>query len=224
MSAHDDEHEPIPGLPRALPPGESIVWQGSPAWRPLARQVFKIRWVAGYLAVMLLARGVVAYSSQEDPGAALAALATMAVLFGAALAILALMAWLHARSAIYTITTHRIVMRIGPALSMTWNVPFRRITSADLVLAEDGIGDVVMRVDERGGARSWLLWPHVCSGPRFEVRPALRCLPDSERVAERLRAAVVAWSSRHAQDVRLGRVQAAHAETAVGPGMALETH
>jgi len=40
------EIEPIPGLPGNLPPGESIVWQGSPDWQTLARAVFHTRLVA----------------------------------------------------------------------------------------------------------------------------------------------------------------------------------
>ena len=37
------EIEPIPGLPGNLPPGESILWQGSPDWQAFARSVFHTR-------------------------------------------------------------------------------------------------------------------------------------------------------------------------------------
>ncbi len=66
MSAMEHEDEPVPGLPQELPEGESIVWQGSPAWRPLARNVFKTRWVAAYFAVLVVARVVMLVSSGED--------------------------------------------------------------------------------------------------------------------------------------------------------------
>jgi hypothetical protein len=100
-------------------------------------------------------------------------------------------------------------MRIGPALSMTWNVPFRRIVAADLQLSDDGTGDIVLRVDEKGGARTWLLWPHVAPGHFFDPRPALRSLPHAERVAEKLRNAVVSWGAQHARSVQVAREAAA---------------
>jgi hypothetical protein len=98
MSAMEHEDEPVPGLPQELPEGESIVWQGSPAWRPLARNVFKTRWVAAYFAVLVVARVVMLVSSGEDMTSAAESLATMVVLFAGALGILALMGWLHAPS------------------------------------------------------------------------------------------------------------------------------
>jgi hypothetical protein len=224
MSAQDHEHEPIPGLPHELPPGESIVWQGGPAWRSVARHVFKIRWVAGYFVAMLFARGAMAFSSGEDATSALGSLALMTTLFGAALGVLALLGWMHARSTIYTITTHRVVMRIGPALAMTWNLPFRRIVSADLLSREDGLGDIVLRVDEAGSARAWLLWPHVEPGRLLDARPALRCLPDAERVARTLKDAVVTWSRRNARDVQVAPQITKQPAPTLEPSMALESH
>ena len=47
------ENEPIPGLPGRLPPGERILWQGSPEWRALARTAFHTRLVAGYFAALV---------------------------------------------------------------------------------------------------------------------------------------------------------------------------
>ena len=46
------EVEPIPGLPGLLPPGEQILWQGSPDGRALARSAFHVRIVAGYFAIL----------------------------------------------------------------------------------------------------------------------------------------------------------------------------
>jgi hypothetical protein len=188
-----------------LPEGESIVWQGSPAWRPLARDVFKTRWVAAYFAVLVVGRIVMLALSGEDVSAAAESIATMLALFAGALGILTLVGWLHARSTLYTITTHRVVMRIGPALSMTWNLPFRRIVSADLRLSDDGTGDIVLRVDDKGPTRSWLLWPHIAPGHFFDPRPSLRSLPRAERVAEKLQAAVAKWGAEHAGSVQVGR-------------------
>ena len=46
------ENEPIPGLPGVPPPGETILWQGSPDRRSLARTAFHTRLVAGYFALL----------------------------------------------------------------------------------------------------------------------------------------------------------------------------
>ena len=59
------EAEPIRGLPGLLPPGELILWQGSPAPLLLARSAFHVRAVAIYFALltamaigMVLVRGM----------------------------------------------------------------------------------------------------------------------------------------------------------------------
>ena len=46
------EHEPIPGLPGIPPPGEQILWQGSPDWHVLARTAFHTRFVTGYFILL----------------------------------------------------------------------------------------------------------------------------------------------------------------------------
>ena len=44
MSDHDKdfEFESQPGLPKPLPPGEELLWQGSPDPATLAREAFKL--------------------------------------------------------------------------------------------------------------------------------------------------------------------------------------
>ena len=42
------------------------------------------------------------------------------------------MAWLSARNTVYTITDRRVVMRIGIVLTLTFNLPFKRIAAAGL--------------------------------------------------------------------------------------------
>jgi hypothetical protein len=44
------------------------------------------------------------------------------------------LAWLSARTTVYTITDKRVVMRIGIVLSLTFNLPLRQIESAGLKL------------------------------------------------------------------------------------------
>ncbi len=48
------------------------------------------------------------------------------------------MAWLSARSTVYTLTDRRMVMRMGIVLTVTFNLPFKRIAAADMAPAPRG--------------------------------------------------------------------------------------
>ena len=141
MSAEDLEFEPVPGLPSDLPPGETLLWQGRPDWKSLARHTFKVRMLAAYFAVFATFRLVVAVQRHQGL-AGFAQVLLLCALAAGCLGVLSLMAWAYARATVYTITSRRLVMRIGIALPMTWNLPFRRIASADLTVRNDGRGDI----------------------------------------------------------------------------------
>ena len=47
------ETEPVRGLPAPLPAGETLLWQGSPAWWPLARSAFHFDKIAIYFGLMI---------------------------------------------------------------------------------------------------------------------------------------------------------------------------
>jgi hypothetical protein len=55
--APEHEFEAQPGLPEPLPPGERLLWQGSPDWRVLAREAMHTRMLSVYFAVLLAWRG-----------------------------------------------------------------------------------------------------------------------------------------------------------------------
>ncbi|MEM8665766.1 MAG: PH domain-containing protein, partial [Pseudomonadota bacterium] len=57
IAAQDDfDYEPVPGLPEKLPKGERVLWSDVPDWRAVALDVFHIRAIAIYAAVILLWR------------------------------------------------------------------------------------------------------------------------------------------------------------------------
>jgi len=194
MSAEDLEFEPVPGLPSELPQGETLLWQGRPDWRALARHTFKVRMLAGYFAVFAAFRLVVAVQRHQG----LEGFTQVLLLSGLAtgcLAVLSLMAWAYARATVYTITSRRLVMRIGIALPMTWNLPFKRIASADLTVRKDGRGDISLQLTSPNRI-AWLhLWPHVAPWQFVKARPTFRTIAEPARVAAILGAAVQAWSS-----------------------------
>jgi hypothetical protein len=53
MSVGEYEHEPVRGLPEYLPDDETLVWQGEPDWRVMARRVFHLRSVGIYFALLI---------------------------------------------------------------------------------------------------------------------------------------------------------------------------
>lgn len=198
MSAEEHEFEPVPGLPAELPAGERIVWQGRPEWRMLARRGFKVRWLAAYFGVFVAARTISTVMTGQWLDGALQLLAMIAV-FSACLGLCQLLAWLAARSTLYTITTHRVVMRIGVALPITWNLPFARIAAADLVVRPEGDGDVVLRLVAPDRVALFHLWPHSQVTRLLRASPALRAIAEPTMVAARLEQAVAQWSAEHGE-------------------------
>jgi len=188
---HEHEFEPVCGLPEQLPPGEKLLWQGSPDWRALALRAFHVRKLVVYFAALLVLRVMVLLGGESTPlQMALSAL-WMVALGVVAVGSITLVAWLSARAAVYTITDKRIVMRIGIVLTLTFNLPFKRIESAGLHLDADGSGDIPLTL--AGGDRiAWLnLWPHARPWRLTQPEPMLRCVP---RAAEVARLLSQAWS------------------------------
>ncbi|HML41550.1 MULTISPECIES: photosynthetic complex putative assembly protein PuhB [Hyphomicrobium] len=184
------DSEPVPGLPEHLPEGERILWQGRPEWVALARRAFHVSGVAIYfvvLAVVLAWHELSASGTTRDAVQAAAGVVPGALV---ALALLAALAALTTRSALYTITTRRVVMRFGIALPIVLNIPFKQIKSADLRVYSDGTGDIPLVVSAPKRQSMVVLWPHVRPWRARDPQPMLRCIPDASRVAEILAAAL----------------------------------
>ena len=180
----------VRGLPGPLPAGEQLLWQGAPCWRTLARRVFHIRKLALYFAVMLGWRIVSAMDG--GIGAALASTTSFLVLALIAIGLLALLAWLIARTTVYTVTDRRVVMHFGVALPMSVNVPFRTIESAALRAYPDGSGDIPLALAPGERIGYVALWPHARPWRYARTQPMLRGVPDVERAARILARALAA--------------------------------
>ncbi len=211
MSEHHDDFqvEPIRGLPERPPEGEKILWQGAPNWWALARDALNLYWVAVYFVALATWRGAV----HADLGGWQMGLKATIPYFGMGLVaclILAGIALVLAKTTVYTITNRRIAMRIGAALTVTLNVPFTMIASADLKSNRDGTGTIAL--DLLGETRlSYLVcWPHVRPWKMARTQPALRAIPDAGRIAAMLgEAAKTRIEERRAQEqVRIAEVPA----------------
>lgn len=192
MDEYDDE--PVPGLPERLPPGEFMVWQGTPDWKQLAVEALHVRKVAIYFGLLVAWKLVSTMSDGLGMGAALSA-ATPVLLAGVlGIGLLAVLSYASAKSALYTITNHRVVMRFGAALPMTINLPFDQIESASAVVDEMGKGSIALKLKAPNRIAYMILWPHVRPWRLKQVEPMLRALPDADKasatLAEQLKASL----------------------------------
>ena len=190
--APEHEFEAVHGLPAALPAGEHIIWQGSPDVASFARNAFHIRALTGYFALLLILRGVFAIA---DGASYIEALRSEAPLFALALiglGLVWLLAYLASRSAVYTLTDRRIVMRIGIVLSVTFNLPLKTLTSAGLKVNSDGTGDIPLSLQSEFNIAYLHLWPHARPWQLRHTQPMFRSIANVERVATLLTKATLA--------------------------------
>jgi len=191
VSPHDDfAFDPVKGLPEHLPQGEVMLWQGSPRWQSLAVRAFHIRKVAIYFACLAGAQSLLRFAEGADAGDALKPFIWYSILALLSIAILTSLAWLSARTTIYTITNKRVVMRIGMALPLTLNLPYVKIDGADLKLYQDGTGDLPLKLTS-GDRLAWaVLWPHARPFRFRHPEPMLRAVPDADHVGACLASAL----------------------------------
>ena len=157
-------------------------------------RVFHIRKIAIYFAVMIASRGI--YLSLTGAAVFDVAKGVLLVTLLAAIALgaLATLAWLTARTTAYTLTDQRVVMRIGIVLTLTFNLPLKRLSTAGLQLTRGGFGDIPLALN--GGDRiGWLnLWPHARPWHIAKPEPMLRCIPQAQAVATQLQQA---WTAKN---------------------------
>jgi len=178
---HDFDFEDSPGIPAPLPPGEHVVWQGSPHWRIVARQVFHVRKVAVYFTLILAFQIFSIYHNGSDATAASLSLTVLLSLSG--LGILTLLAYLTGRVSIYTVTNRRILIRFGIALQMTMNLPFSQIKAADMRIGKHGYGDIHLTVNTDKRVSYLVLWPHIRPWNFSRPQPMLRAIGNVKHVA-----------------------------------------
>jgi hypothetical protein len=179
------EAEPVTprGLPAPLPEGETILWQGQPAWRSLARRAMHLRGISLYFGFLAAWGAGEALVRGEGPLAALVSATWLLAIGAVAVGLLALYAWLSARSTWFTITNERVILSFGVALPMSVNVPFRLVESAALKTWPNGTGDIPLTIKSERRLSYVLFWPYVRPWRFSRVEPMLRCVPQAARVA-----------------------------------------
>jgi len=192
-NGHEHELEPQYGLPERLPATEKILWQGSPDARALARSAFHLRKLALYFAALMALQAANVAADGASVADVLLALVWPAGLSALGLLGVGTLAWLTARTAVYTVTDRRVVMRIGIVLTLTFNLPLRTIESAAMRQGSGGHGDIVLALKGPDHI-AWLhLWPHARPWHLTRTQPMLRALPQVADVAALLQRA---WSAQ----------------------------
>ncbi len=202
-------------LPYDFAPGERVLWFGRPDPVSLWRRAYRADLIAVYIA---LAAGWIFLTETSALGPADGALGAAKTLAAGAigLAILAFLAWLSARTTLFVISTKRIVLKVGIALPIFYNIPFAQIAGATLRLDGDGTGDVSVALTQGQRIAYLTLWPAARPFHFARPEPALRCIADARAVAETLGAALreAAGEPREARarvESEPQRVFAAHA-------------
>lgn len=145
-----------------------------------------------YFAVMLAWRAASAISAGTPPQTALATALSTAPLALAGVGLLALLAWLNARTTVYTVTNRRVVLRFGVALTKAINLPFAIVESGAVKAHADGSGDLALTLKAPNKLGFLHLWPHARPWRVAAPQPTLRAIPDAASVGALLAQAMKA--------------------------------
>ena len=175
-------------LPADVPEGEKILWHGRPEWVSLARRAYRADFVAAYFVVLTV--WSVWSEARLGGGAAAVAGLRMLGIGAAALAIIVGLAYLSARTTLYVVTSRRMVLKVGMALPIFINIPFKDISSASARIYGDGTGDIPVALVKGRRIGYWLLWPSARPLHLLKPQPCLRCVADAAVVAAAVAAAL----------------------------------
>ena len=183
---HEHEFEAALGLPEKLPKDEFIIWQGQPDWKQLAVDAFHVRKLAVYFSFMIMLQCLHLMDSDTAAMDMLMSLCTSLSLACLALGLLAGSAYFSSQATVYTLTNRRMVMRIGIVLSLTFNLPLKKIVSCELLALKNHIGNIALGTSSDSPI-GWLnLWPHVRAWRLTSPQPSLRCVPKAQEVCEHI--------------------------------------
>jgi hypothetical protein len=177
------------GLPEKLPAGEQILWQGSPDFWRTAKDIFYIRPIIGYFVFVVLYQIIDGFLLDNTLRSIFISAIWMIALSVVCIGMVASLAYLTSSTTVYTITNHRVVMRIGIALTKTFNVPFKQIVSADFTESKDSFGHIPLRINENTKIAYFHLWPHARPARFSHPEPMLRNIPKVKEVAKILTTA-----------------------------------
>lgn len=197
----EHEEEPLLGLPERLPVGERLLWQRSPSTSLVARHVLHVNKVILWFALIGLWRIVSAWHATGMWSVDVLILPLVAMCAGVAL--LFLLAWLYARTTVYSLTTQRVTLRFGIAVQITMNIPFSKIKQANVRDVGNDSGNIALLLADNARISYFVLWPHVRPWRWLSPQPMLTCVAGLSEAATILTDAVV----QHADQAAMTKVE-----------------
>jgi hypothetical protein len=171
------------GLPEKLPQDEQVLWQGtSDIWRT-AKDVFFIRPIIFYFVFLVMYRIYDGIALEHSLLAISISAAWMLALSVVCVSLVYCLAYLTATATVYTVTNRRIVMRIGIALTLSFNLPYKEIINADFKEKKDGYGNIPLRISPDTKISYFHLWPHARPFCINNPEPMLRNIANVKEVA-----------------------------------------
>jgi hypothetical protein len=149
----------------------------------MAKHVYRLQWLAVYFAVIVVLQIFSVAGGEGGLAAAWSSVALAVVLALIGLLFVGLLAYWSATTTMYTLTNRRIVMRVGIVLTITFNLPYKSLKSADLKLYKDGTGDIPMQIATEDKIAFFHLWPHARPWRLARPEPMMRCIPQAQQVA-----------------------------------------
>lgn len=190
---HDEEDgpaEPVKGMPERLPENETILWQGRPSALALAINAFRLRWVLGYFVVISLFR-TANMSVNDAPASEMTEAVLGSLIFGAVAVLLILaLSFAMSRAALFTITNDRVVLRYGAAIRKYVNIPFSKMSGAQLKRKSARVGDISLQMTGPGQPPYLHLWPFARPFKFSNPQPTLRGIENADEIARLLARAV----------------------------------
>lgn len=187
------------GFPGHLPEGETLLWQGAPDWRVLARTALHTRGLAIYFGIIALLGAVT--------GGGLFGTATVIGLGLVPLALAYAYAYGVSRGTVYSITNRRVALHIGLALPVTLNLPLERVSAADLRAGPDGHGDLSLTLTGADRFSYVVLWPHARPWRFAPAQPTMRGLANAAEPAQILAEILAGAAPVAAPIANMGRTE-----------------
>src|SRR5207237_406494 len=79
----------------------------------------------------------------------------------------------------YTITDQRVVLRVGIVLTVTFNLPLKRIDAAATAVGHGASGDIALSLEGADRIAYLHLWPHARPWHVRRTQPMLRCIANA---------------------------------------------
>jgi Bacterial PH domain len=174
------------GLPDHLPEGERLIWQGKPDWKILAVNAFQVRKVAIYFGAIIAGQGVYKLLNGATLFEAAQSVPIIAALGLVACSMLLALAYASAKTSHYTLTNKRCLMKVGLALPVIINVPFRQVDGVAFATTSGSSGNICFKTAGETRLAYLMLWPHCKPWHMAKPQPAFRDIPDVEVVAQKL--------------------------------------